>query len=321
MASSAVRDCGLIVEACRLDRSGPRIFQDDDESERRTGGPRTVTRHDRGLSTTIGRKRDARGTRSRQKRRTTRPFAAGTRPGTVPVQTRAEPRTRTRWDRPTHGTTRPVEVRPGTGEFAVPDGPGREPVDRSLYRIDCSGMRLRHLQNKRRSAHAGRIASVAAVGDEKVRNGYMVLNRELDLPVPPAAATGVHPATRLGVRIVLSDGTTCEKNRDGSSRRWPRDGRQPAGFAAGCVAVAAAKQREQKSSSGISPMKRTSHRRQSVLTGTRCGRSWGRRMFGLLLVVRYLRESDSETVVECRHCGTAVESSADRCATCGRGGS
>jgi primosomal protein N' len=43
-------------------------------------------------------------------------------------------------------------------------------------------------------------------------------------------------------------------------------------------------------------------------------------MFGLLLVVRYLRESDSETVVECRHCGTAVESSADRCATCGREG-
>ncbi|WP_089816000.1 ATP-binding protein [Halomicrobium zhouii] len=48
--------------------------------------------------------------------------------------------------------------------------------------------------------------------------------------------------------------------------------------------------------------------------------SWRRKMFGLLLLVRYLRENDSETVVECRHCGTGVDLSAGRCSTCGHDG-
>jgi len=43
-------------------------------------------------------------------------------------------------------------------------------------------------------------------------------------------------------------------------------------------------------------------------------------MFGLLLLIRYLRESDSETVIECRHCGTTVDRCAEQCSTCGHDG-
>ncbi|SFR97307.1 hypothetical protein SAMN05216559_1829 [Halomicrobium zhouii] len=43
-------------------------------------------------------------------------------------------------------------------------------------------------------------------------------------------------------------------------------------------------------------------------------------MFGLWLLVRHFSGSDRETLVECRHCGTAVEPGADRCSACGHDG-
>lgn len=43
-------------------------------------------------------------------------------------------------------------------------------------------------------------------------------------------------------------------------------------------------------------------------------------MFGLWLLVLQFRGSKSETVVECRHCGTSVELSSERCSTCGHDG-
>jgi len=55
----ACEDCGLVVEERRIDHGAEwRTFDDDTESKSRVGAPRTTTRHDRGLSTTIGYKRD-----------------------------------------------------------------------------------------------------------------------------------------------------------------------------------------------------------------------------------------------------------------------
>lgn len=53
-------DCGLVVVAERIDRSPKRTFEDDERTPR-TGSPRTPARHDRGLSTEIGRHTDAKG--------------------------------------------------------------------------------------------------------------------------------------------------------------------------------------------------------------------------------------------------------------------
>lgn len=55
-------ECGLIVTEYRIDHSAtPEDYPDDEISTAHTGGPLTVARHDRGLSTDIGRVRDARG--------------------------------------------------------------------------------------------------------------------------------------------------------------------------------------------------------------------------------------------------------------------
>ncbi|MBX0288438.1 transcription initiation factor IIB family protein [Halomicroarcula sp. F28] len=67
-------DCGLVVEEQQIDH-GPEWRSFDEDECRRTGAPRTVTRHDKGLSTEIGRAHsDANGTvlTARKKRRLSR---------------------------------------------------------------------------------------------------------------------------------------------------------------------------------------------------------------------------------------------------------
>jgi len=59
--------CGLVVDEDQLDR-GPewRSFEDDSEEKARTGAPLTRSRHDRGLSTEIGRSTRLKGRKRRQ---------------------------------------------------------------------------------------------------------------------------------------------------------------------------------------------------------------------------------------------------------------
>jgi len=60
-------DCGLVVCEDRIDR-GPewRSFDDDDTNPERTGAPLTRSRHDRGLSTEIGRSTRLKGRKRRK---------------------------------------------------------------------------------------------------------------------------------------------------------------------------------------------------------------------------------------------------------------
>jgi transcription initiation factor TFIIB len=61
------RSCGLVVTEDNIDR-GPewRSFADDDNNRERTGAPLTRSRHDRGLSTKIGRQTRLKGRKRRQ---------------------------------------------------------------------------------------------------------------------------------------------------------------------------------------------------------------------------------------------------------------
>ncbi|MFB6072111.1 MAG: transcription initiation factor IIB family protein [Halobacterium sp.] len=60
-------NCGLVVDEDRIDR-GPewRTFSDDDRNPERTGAPLTRSRHDRGLSTEIGRSTRLKGRKRRK---------------------------------------------------------------------------------------------------------------------------------------------------------------------------------------------------------------------------------------------------------------
>ncbi len=62
-------DCGLVVAEDRVDR-GPewRVFDPDDRDRVRTGAPRDPSRHDRGLTTEIGRGERAASGRKRRRR-------------------------------------------------------------------------------------------------------------------------------------------------------------------------------------------------------------------------------------------------------------
>ncbi|WP_435066116.1 transcription initiation factor IIB, partial [Halobaculum sp. EA56] len=62
-------DCGLVIDEQRIDH-GPEWRGFDEDERERTGAPLTAARHDRGLSTEIGRGTDANGNSlSEQKRR------------------------------------------------------------------------------------------------------------------------------------------------------------------------------------------------------------------------------------------------------------
>lgn len=53
-------DCGLVIDEQRIDH-GPEWRAHDQDQRKRTGAPLTAARHDRGLSTEIGRWKDANG--------------------------------------------------------------------------------------------------------------------------------------------------------------------------------------------------------------------------------------------------------------------
>lgn len=55
-------ECGLIVNEYRINHAAEKVtFDDSEENRERTGAPLTPTRHDRGLSTEIGHRRDGQG--------------------------------------------------------------------------------------------------------------------------------------------------------------------------------------------------------------------------------------------------------------------
>jgi transcription initiation factor TFIIB len=61
-------DCGLVIDEQRIDH-GPEWRTHDQDQRKRTGAPQTPARHDRGLSTEIGRGKDAKGNELSGKKR------------------------------------------------------------------------------------------------------------------------------------------------------------------------------------------------------------------------------------------------------------
>ncbi|SNZ15325.1 transcription initiation factor TFIIB [Natronoarchaeum philippinense] len=73
---TACTECGLVLSDCRIDYGAtPLSFEDEESNRKQTGAPITPARHDRGISSEIGRYRDANGTvLSSAKRRQVRRF-------------------------------------------------------------------------------------------------------------------------------------------------------------------------------------------------------------------------------------------------------
>ncbi|QLH77235.1 transcription initiation factor IIB family protein [Halosimplex rubrum] len=232
-------DCGLVVEACRVDRRGPRTFDEDDTDRRRTGAPLTEARHDRGLSTKIGYSTDGNGNalsgrKQRQLARLRR------------EHTRAKWRSKAERNL-AHGCT---EIARLVGALGL-DHDDREQAS-ALFRSAQQADLLRGRSIEAFAAAAvyavcrctaatrtlGEVASVAQCARGKVTNAYDVLNDDLGLPAPPQRPRAFIPALASAMDVPTE---TESHARALAERAWAAGeslGTHPAGFAAGSLAVA-----------------------------------------------------------------------------------
>jgi len=260
-------ECGLVVEACRVDRRRPRTFDDDDTDRRRTGAPVTEARHDRGLSTEIGYTTDGKGNQlSGRKRRQLSRLRR--------EHTRAKWRSKAERNL-AHGCT---EIARMVGALDL-DHSDREQASKLFRQAqDQNCLSGRSIEGFAAAAiyavcrctdttrTLGAVASVAQCSCQAITNAYDVLNDDLGLPAPPQRPREYLPA--LASAMDVSSATEAHA-RALAERAWAAGeslGAHPAGFAAGCLAVAcldhdvATTQRELASKADVAPATVRTHR-------------------------------------------------------------
>ncbi|SDN09147.1 transcription initiation factor TFIIB [Halogranum gelatinilyticum] len=237
---TACEDCGLVIADQQIDH-GPewRSFEDGDNNRERTGAPLTAARHDRGLSTTIGRRTDAKGrTLSGSKRcqlaRLRREQTRGR------FQSKAERNL-------AHGLG---EIRRITSALGLADSVREQACQlfRSAQREDLLlGRSIEAIAAASvygvcrchgRPVARDDFVDVARVDHSGVTNAYKTLNKELGLPTQPVAPQSLIPklASELGVgkRIRRRARTLAERAHETSIT----NGYQPSGVAAACLYLA-----------------------------------------------------------------------------------
>ena len=253
-------ECGLIVDEYWIDH-GPEHFSEDIDERKRTGPPVTPTRHDRGISTEIGRKYDGnRNALSGKKRRQL---------GRLRVQ-HSRGRWRTKADRNlAFGLT---EVRRIVSALDLSNS-----VCDQACRLFRSAQDADLLPG--RSIEAFAAASVyaacrcndlpwtmrelgesARVSRDRVANAYGVMNRELGLPTAVQSPSRYVP--RFATELDVADRVrrTAEALAERAMESKLDNGRNPAGLAAACLYEAAQRhddgvsQRELGECADVSPM-------------------------------------------------------------------
>ncbi|WP_280586507.1 transcription initiation factor IIB family protein [Halorubrum sp. Boch-26] len=234
-AERVCADCGLVVEADRIDH-GPewRSFDDDDANPKRTGAPLTRSRHDRGLSTEIGRSTRVKG---RKRRRLAR--------------------MRTQHNRAQISTKRDrnkvyayTEIRRLTGVLELPDSVRDTACTLFDSAQDESLLRGRSLEGFAaacvyvacRTADVartvGEVCAEAKATEDEHRAAFDAMNRELGLPIGP---TG--PAEYLP-RFASDLGCSADVERRAGElagravEEGIANGRNPVGVAAACLYTA-----------------------------------------------------------------------------------
>ncbi|TQQ79184.1 transcription initiation factor IIB family protein [Halonotius terrestris] len=238
---TACEGCGLLIDEQRIDH-GPewRNVGDEPDSQRRVGPPRTVARHDNGLSTEIGRWRDGNGNQ-----------LAGSKRARLSRMRREHSRGR-------FGSKAERNLAFGLGEvkrIAGALGLSRSIRDQAcqLFRSAQSEELLRGRSLEAMAAGSvygtcrcnglGRtieeIAALARVNQQRVLNAYKVLNTELGLPTQPVRPSGFVP--RLASELGVSDQVRHRAQRlaEHSEAVEKTVGVRPSGFAAACLYTSA----------------------------------------------------------------------------------
>ncbi|MFB6174327.1 MAG: transcription initiation factor IIB family protein [Halobacteriales archaeon] len=227
-------DCGLVVSEDRLDR-GPEWRPLDDGGER-VGAPLTRARHDRGLSTEIGRGSSRLGGRKRRRLARLR---------------RQHNRARIASKAERNRVYAFTEIRRITGARSLPDGTRDLACVLFERAQDADLLRGRSLEGFAAAAvyAACRIGSLARTRTEigevarasldELDAAYAAMNRDLDLPTGPVDPAEYLPrfASDLGLPsdIEARAGDLLEELRDDGHLA----GRNPGGVAAACLYAAA----------------------------------------------------------------------------------
>lgn len=233
-------DCGLILDDDGIDY-GPEWCTVDEKSSklRRTGAPNTVARHDRGIGSVIGRKEDANGRTIGGKKR------------------RQLGRLRREHTRAKIGSKANrnllsgiVDIRRMTAALGVSESLRNQTCQlfrtaqnddvlrgRSIETI-ASGCVYAVCRLNEYPRTFEEIARVSKLDDGKVRLGYNVLNRELDLPVPPAGPKQYLPQIASETDVSNQTERRARTLLEEALGDAVATGCNPAGAAAGALYVA-----------------------------------------------------------------------------------
>ena len=235
-------DCGLVIDEQRIDH-GPEWRAYDDEECERTGAPFTAARHDRGLSTEIGRGTDAKGNElSGQKRRRL-------------ARMRRE-QTRGRWRSKAERTLAHGlgEVRRLASGLELSDSVRDQACQlfRSAQNEDL--LRGRSIEAiaaasvygacrcNGRAVILDEVADSARVDLSRVRNAYKTLNTELGLPTPPRRPQSFIPRFASELDVADTVRQRAFELAKGAEETIISNGCQPTGVAAACLYKAAREQ-------------------------------------------------------------------------------
>ncbi|WP_435197614.1 transcription initiation factor IIB [Natronomonas sp. EA1] len=228
-------DCGLVIDEQRIDH-GPEWRAYDDEERERTGAPLTAARHDRGLSTEIGRGTDAKGNQiSGQKRRRL-------------ARMRRE-QTRGRWRSKAernlaHGLG---EVRRLASALELSDSVRDQACQlfRSAQNEDL--LRGRSIEAIAAASVYGAcrcnglsrlvddVSEMARVAESRVTNAYKTLNEELGLPAEPVSPSMFVPRLASDLECPDEIRQRARALAEQAEKRGVTMGVHPAGFAAACL--------------------------------------------------------------------------------------
>ena len=235
-------DCGLVIKKQRLDH-GPEWRAYDEDEQERTGAPLTAARHDRGLSTEIGRGTDANGNElsAQERRRLARMRRE---------QTRGQWRSKAEQNL-AYGLG---EVRRLASALDLSDSLRDQACQlfRSAQNQDL--LRGRPIEAiaaasvygacrcNGRSQLLNDIMTVATVAESRVTNAYKTLNKELGLLAKPATPTMYIPRLASDLDCPERIRRRARALAEAAADAGVTTSVHPAGFAAACLYTAGQEQ-------------------------------------------------------------------------------
>lgn len=228
-------DCGLVVDEHQIDH-GPEWRAYDDDERERTGAPLTAARHDRGLSTEIGRGTDANGnTLSGRKRQQVARMRREQKRGRF--QSKAE-RNLARGLGEVHRIVSALELSETLHDQACRLFRNAQTEDllrgRSIEAMAAASVYGACRYNGRPRT-LDDVTDPARVEQSRVTNAYTTLNTELGLPAQPMTPSAFIP--RLASELDVPDQIRQRARRlaEASESTEVTTGVRPSGFAAACL--------------------------------------------------------------------------------------